>query len=296
MQQRQPSQQLGVQSVGLGVLGVVGAQIRRLLGGHQHHGCAPASEPRGQRHPGVAGRFHHHQHLVGVAGQLGPEGLEFRSTGTELVTRPHDPACLVRASRPMLRPARDVDSQTNLHLLLLPVEVLDGVVTTAGVSTRHSLSEITSSQSRPWRRQVPNRATAPRRRGPRPPPRSTGKESAPAAPIAIAAVTDERRLLMNLRGRPDPTGSISTPLSMNVAARLEVERQPGAGPVGPIAAHRGHRQPRPVALAVPQDRRAAAGCPGTPHRRGEADPALIPEHDPGAAPARVVGGSGASRS
>src|SRR5512133_1360337 len=87
-----------------------------------------------------------------------------------------------------------------------------------GVSTRHSLSEITSSRSRPWRRQVPNRATAPRRRGPRPPPRSTGKESAPAAPIAIAAVADERRLLMNLRGRPDPTGSISTPLSMNIAA------------------------------------------------------------------------------
>jgi hypothetical protein len=27
----------------------------------------------------------------------------------------------------MLRPARDVDPQTNLHLLLLPVEVLDGV-------------------------------------------------------------------------------------------------------------------------------------------------------------------------
>src|SRR5512132_4636648 len=56
----------------------------------------------------------------------------------------------------------------------------------------------------------------PRRRGPRPPPRSTGKESTPAAPIAIAAVTDERRLPMNLRGRPDPTGSISTPLRMNV--------------------------------------------------------------------------------
>src|SRR4029450_164445 len=59
---------------------------------------------------------------------------------------------------------------------------------------------------------------SPRRRGPRPPPRSTGKESTPAAPIAIAAVTDERRSPMNLRGRPDPTGSISTPLRMNVAA------------------------------------------------------------------------------
>ena len=41
-----------------------------------------------------------------------------------------------------------------------------------------------------------------------------------------------------------------------------------------------------MALAVPQDRRAAPRRPGTPHRRGEADPALIQEHDPGAAPPR----------
>src|SRR4029453_14616865 len=67
----------------------------------------------------------------------------------------------------------------------------------------------------------------PRRRGPRPPPRSTGKESTPAAPIAIAAVTDERRLPMSLRGRPDPTGSISTPLRMNIGLDdLDPEREP----------------------------------------------------------------------
>jgi hypothetical protein len=126
VQQRQPSQQLGVQPVGLGVLGVIGAQVRRLLGGDQDHRRAPAPEPCGQRHPGVAGRFHHHQHLVGVAGQLGPEGLEVLGAGVEPVTRPQDRAGLVRTSRLMRSPARDVDSQTNLHLLLLPVEVLDG--------------------------------------------------------------------------------------------------------------------------------------------------------------------------
>jgi hypothetical protein len=126
VQQRQASQQFRIQPVGLGVLGVIGAQIRRLLGGHQHHGCSAASEPRGQRHPGVAGRFHHHQHLLGVAGQPGPEGLELRGAGVEPVTGPDDPARLVRASRPMRSPARDVDPHTNLHLLLLPIVILDG--------------------------------------------------------------------------------------------------------------------------------------------------------------------------
>jgi hypothetical protein len=158
VQQRQASQQLGVQPVGLGVLGVVGGQVRRLLGGHQDHRRAAPSQPGGQRHPGVAGWFHHHQHLGGVAGQSGPERFEFLSTRTELVTRPHDHAGLVRTSRPMRSPACDIDPQTNLHLLLLPVvgpgrrrsRRREG-------STRHSLSEITSSRSRRWCHQVPNR-------------------------------------------------------------------------------------------------------------------------------------------
>jgi hypothetical protein len=205
VQQRQPSQQLRVQPVGLGVLGVIGAEVRRLLGGHQDHGRAAPSEPCGQRHPSVTGRLHHHQHLGGVAGQSGPERFEFLSTRTELVARPHDRAGLVRTSRPMRSPARDVDPQTNLHLLLLPVAGPERRRSRRREgSTRHSLSEIASSRSRRWRHQVPNRAMPPRRRGPRPPPRSTAKESTTAAPIAIAAVTDERRSPMNLRGRPDP--------------------------------------------------------------------------------------------
>src|SRR5215216_6670955 len=91
-------------------------------------------------------------------------------------------------------------------------------VTTAG--GEHQTFAIRDHQQliRLWRHQVPNRAAPPRRRGPRPPPRSTGKVSTTAAPIAIAAVTDERRSPMNLRGRPDPTGSISTSLSMNITA------------------------------------------------------------------------------
>jgi hypothetical protein len=179
--------------------------VRRLLGGHQDHGRAAPSEPCGQRHPGVTGRLHHHQHLGGVAGQSGPERFEFLSTRTELVARPHDRAGLVRTSRPMRSPARDVDPQTNLHLLLLPVAGPERRRSRRREgSTRHSLSEIASSRSRRWRHQVPNRAMPPRRRGPRPPPRSTAKESTTAAPIAIAAVTDERRSPMNLRGRPDP--------------------------------------------------------------------------------------------
>src|SRR5512132_3282678 len=100
------------------------------------------------------------------------------------------------------------------------VVIVPAAVTTARGSTRHSLSEITSG--RPGHGVIRFlTGLAPRRRGPRPPPRSTGKESTPAAPIAIAAVTDERRLLMNLHGRPDPTGSISTPLRMNVAERQQ---------------------------------------------------------------------------
>jgi hypothetical protein len=147
VQQRQTSQQLRIQPVGLGVLGVIGAQICRLFGGHQHHGRPVAPEPRGQRHPSVTGGFHHHQHLVGVTGQLGPEGLEVLGPGPEPVTRPQDLARLIRTSRPMRSPARDVDPQTNLHLLLLSVAVMDGGGHDGGRSTRHSLSEITSSRS-----------------------------------------------------------------------------------------------------------------------------------------------------
>jgi hypothetical protein len=101
------------------VLGVVGTQISGLLGGHQHHRRAAPSEPCGQRHPGVAGRFHHDHDLGGVAGQSSPERLELRSARLELVTGPDDLAGLVRAGRLMRSPARDVDADTNLHLLLL---------------------------------------------------------------------------------------------------------------------------------------------------------------------------------
>src|SRR6266540_5931074 len=87
-------------------------------------------------------------------------------------------------------------------------------MTTSGkASTRHSLSGIAAGTHDITRFLTSARS----RRGPRPPPQSTGKESTQAAPVAIAAVTDERRSPMNLHGRPDLTGSISTRLRMNVA-------------------------------------------------------------------------------
>jgi hypothetical protein len=126
----------------------------------------------------------------------------------------------------MRSPARDVDPQTNLHLLLLPVEVLDGGGHDGGRGApdiRYQRSPaadldggvirfLTGPASSPaW---APSATTV------------NGKESTTAAPIAIPAVTDERRSPMNLRGRPDPTRSISTSPRMNVAA--EEPRWPAA--------------------------------------------------------------------
>ena len=58
----QPGQHPRIEPVGLGVLGVVVAQVRGLLGRDHDHGCAAAAEPGRQRHPGVTSRLHHHGH------------------------------------------------------------------------------------------------------------------------------------------------------------------------------------------------------------------------------------------
>src|SRR4029453_10407006 len=135
-------------------------------------------------------------------------------------------------------------------------------VTTAG--GKHQTFAIRDHQQpiRLWRHQVPNRAAPPRRRGPRPPPRSTGKESTTAAPIASAAVTDERRSPTNLRGRPDPTGSISTSLSMNVAEHPgEFGPDPGQ-PLGAVIPEGGRVSGRLVPSDQAGDRIAGGGVDG----------------------------------
>lgn len=98
VQQRQPGEELGVETVGLGVFGEVVPQIRRLLRRDHYHYRALASEPGRQRHPRVAGRFHHHHHLFGVGREPGPQRFEIGDIGSEPMSRPDDLSCLVCAS------------------------------------------------------------------------------------------------------------------------------------------------------------------------------------------------------
>jgi hypothetical protein len=69
MEQGQSSQQTRVEPVALGVLSVARTQVGCPLGRHEH-GRALSSEPRRERHPGVAGRLHHDRHV----GRIGPPG------------------------------------------------------------------------------------------------------------------------------------------------------------------------------------------------------------------------------
>ena len=116
VQQRQPGQQLGVQVVVLGVLGVVRPQIRRLSGRHHRDLRTPAPQPRRHRHPRVPGGLHHHRHRVALGEpEVVPQTLQVVGPGEELPPGPHE--CPVRTSqrRLMRSPARQIDTQRQPH-------------------------------------------------------------------------------------------------------------------------------------------------------------------------------------
>ena len=97
MQQRQPGQQHRVQPVAFGVVGVVGPQVRRPLRRDQDHLGAFAQEPGRQRHPGVAGRLHHHREIFGSKARryTVPQPLKVRGGVAEPVAGPDQLAARV---------------------------------------------------------------------------------------------------------------------------------------------------------------------------------------------------------
>jgi len=73
VQQRELGEDLGVEPVVLGVLGVVGPQVRRLGRRHHHHPCTPGPEPVREHDPGVPGGFEDHRQLGRIRKtQIGP--------------------------------------------------------------------------------------------------------------------------------------------------------------------------------------------------------------------------------
>ena len=108
MQQRHPRQHQRIEPVVLGVLGVVAAQVRRLLGGDQHHGGAERHEVSGDDHPRVAGRFHHDRQLLGRSGSSGHRD-QFVATVVEPSPSPHHLPSIIGQGGDMRRAHRQVD-------------------------------------------------------------------------------------------------------------------------------------------------------------------------------------------
>ena len=172
MQHRQPGQQLRIEPVGLGVLGIVIAQVGRPFRRHQNDPCPFATEPRRQRHPRVTSWFHHHQHLrgIGAVGQHCPQLGEIARRGAEPTTGPQKPALIVGQADLMGGPTRDVNAQTQWHFE--PLLVNDSDLTDRRLpreNDQHRTLANRGSAARPADgRQVPNRAALLRQR-PRPP-------------------------------------------------------------------------------------------------------------------------------
>ena len=99
MQQRKPSQQRRVQPVVLGVLGVVGTQVRRLSRRHQHDLDPAPFEPRRNRRPRIPGRLHHHRQLGRVAVHVPPQPLQVLRLGEERAPTPHQRPVRTRQRR-----------------------------------------------------------------------------------------------------------------------------------------------------------------------------------------------------
>ena len=86
VKKRKAGQELGVDPVVLHVFGVVAAKVRALLGRDQVHERTARPEEGGGRHPGHAGRLHHHHEDVAMLHPFGGgfvQGLEVGSCQAE---------------------------------------------------------------------------------------------------------------------------------------------------------------------------------------------------------------------
>lgn len=130
VQQRQPGQQLRVDPVVFGVLGVVLAQVSRLRGRHHHNRRAAPAKPLGNHDPDISGGLEYHRQLSRVLDtHIGPYPLQLVGAGQELPAPPHRLA--VTGQRRLMRsPDRDVDPQRQCHRkTLLPQALSDHQVT-----------------------------------------------------------------------------------------------------------------------------------------------------------------------
>ena len=125
VQQRQPGQQLGVDPVVFGVLGVVLTQVSGLGGGHHHHLGAAPTKPRGNRQSRRFGSAR--LPPSASAGSLStadrPTPAPARRAGEERAARSRPNLPSGRASDRLVRsPAGHVDSQRQFHRkTLLPL-------------------------------------------------------------------------------------------------------------------------------------------------------------------------------
>ena len=167
MQQRKARQKLGVELVGLGVLGVVAAEVGGLLGRDHDDLRAPRHRVSGNRCPCVAGRLEHH-----CQASVGPdyvgECVELRPGRVERSALLQQLAALVGQARPVLNPARKVDAQHQLahtHLLGSCLRSRRLRPSDRSRSPGHPTKQGSGSKARP---RVPNRALAFPPRGPAP--------------------------------------------------------------------------------------------------------------------------------
>ena len=115
VQQRQPGQDPGIEPVGLGVLGVVVAQVGGLLGRNHDYRGAAAAEPGGQRHPRVAGGLHHHGQRDWLRDLL-PQPVQIGGRGLEPAAGPGKPAALIGQAGLVRSPAGRIDPQCHQHV------------------------------------------------------------------------------------------------------------------------------------------------------------------------------------
>ncbi|SHX24116.1 Uncharacterised protein [Mycobacteroides abscessus subsp. abscessus] len=130
MKKWQPGQQLGVDPIVLGVLGVVLAKIRRLGGGNHHHAGPAAAEPLRHNDPRVARRLDHDRQITRISQiQVIPQPFQLRRPGRELTATPHRDS--VAGQRPLMRcPHCHVDPQRQCHCRFAPVSpILSSQVT-----------------------------------------------------------------------------------------------------------------------------------------------------------------------
>lgn len=107
VKQRQAGEHPTVKPVGLGVLGVIVAQVGGPLWVDQDNGCPAGRHPPGQRHPRVACRLHDHGDLRAV-GDLGPQRLQLGWSSPEPPARPCEFASFPRQAGPVMGTASHV--------------------------------------------------------------------------------------------------------------------------------------------------------------------------------------------